>query len=123
MHHRDYPQDNRKKLTLTDYQALEDRARAKILKYTQDYANNTRSVFVPAVASTSGRIRQLLFRHAHREAEKTHRQAHPGHGVTAQPNVSDDYLKSKCPVFVNALKCKTRLILAKAAAMPINANI
>ena len=35
----------------------------------------------------------------------------------------DDYLKSKRTSFLNALKCKTGLILAKAAAMRINANV
>ena len=66
------------KLTFTDFkrrdQPLEDRARTKTLKYTQDYANNTRSIFAPAVASTSGCIQvefiRLLFLDAHREAEE-----------------------------------------------------
>ena len=40
-------------------------------------------------------------------------------GVAAQPNISDDYFKSKRATFLNALKCKTGLILAKAAAMRI----
>ena len=41
----------------------------------------------------------------------------------AQPNISDDYFKSKRAAFLNALKCKTGLILAKAAAMRINATL
>ena len=44
-------------------------------------------------------------------------------GVAAQPNISDDYFKSKRAAFLNGLKCKTGLILAKAAAMRINANV
>ena len=36
---------------------------------------------------------------------------------------SDDYPKSKRTSFLNALKCKTGLILAKAAAMRIKSNI
>jgi hypothetical protein len=44
-------------------------------------------------------------------------------GVAAQPNISDDYFKSKRAAFLNALKCKTGLILAKAAAMRINAYL
>ena len=43
--------------------------------------------------------------------------------MAAQPNISDDYFKSKRAAFLNALKCKTGLILAKAAAMRINANV
>ena len=43
--------------------------------------------------------------------------------MAAQPNISDDYFKSKRAAFLNALKCKTGLILAKAAAMRINANL
>jgi hypothetical protein len=75
------PRDN-STLTFHDFkrvdQPLEDRARTKTLKYTPDYANNTRSVFAPAAASTPGRIQaefiRLLFLHAHRGAEE-----HPGH--------------------------------------------
>ena len=44
-------------------------------------------------------------------------------GMEAQPNISDDYFKLKRDTFLNALKCKTGLILAKAAAMRINANL
>ena len=41
--------------------------------------------------------------------------------MAAQPNISDDYFKSKRAAFLNALKCKTGLILAKAAAMHVSA--
>jgi hypothetical protein len=44
-------------------------------------------------------------------------------GVAAQTNISDDYFKSKRAAFLNALKCKTGLILDKAAFMRINANL
>ena len=40
--------------------------------------------------------------------------------MAAQPNISDDYFKSKRPAFLNALKYKTGLILAKAAAIIAN---
>jgi hypothetical protein len=71
------PQDHGK-LTFNDFkrvdQPLKDRAGTRTLKYTQDYANNTRSIFAPAVASTSGCIQaefiRLLFLHAHRGAEE-----------------------------------------------------
>ena len=44
-------------------------------------------------------------------------------GMAAQTNISDDYLKSKRAAFPHALTCKTGLILAKAAAMRINAYL
>jgi hypothetical protein len=127
------PQANGK-LIFNDFklldQPLEDRARIKIYKYTQDtqdYANNTRSIFTPAVASTSGRIQAefilLLFLHAHREAEEHVKHVLGMTGVAAQPNISDDYFKSKRAAFLTALKCKTGPILAKAASMRINANL
>ena len=101
-------------------------SRTKTLKYTQDYANNTRSVFASAVASTSGRLQaefiRLLFLHAHREAEEHVKHILGMTGVAAQPNISDGYLKSKRAAFLNALKCKKGLIPAKAAPMRINAN-
>lgn len=74
----------------------------------------------PAVASTSGRIQaeyiRLLFLHAHRG---TVQRILGMTGAAAQPNISDDCFKSKRAAFLNALKCKTGLILAKAAAMRI----
>ena len=93
------------------------------LKCTQDYATNTYSVFAPAVASESGHIRaeftRLFFLHSHREAEE-----HIKHILMAtQPNISDDYFESMRASFLSVLKCKAGLILAKAAAMRINANL
>ena len=43
--------------------------------------------------------------------------------AAAQSNIFHDYFKSERAAFLNGLKCKTGLILAKAAAMLINANI
>ena len=36
--------------------------------------------------------------------------------MAVQPNIADDYFRSKRAAFLNALKCKTGLIPAKAAA-------
>ena len=44
-------------------------------------------------------------------------------GVAAQSTISDDYFKSKRAAVLNALKCKTVLIFAKAASMRINADL
>ena len=101
------PQDNGK-LIFTDFkrvdQPLEDRARTKTLRYAQDYANNTRSVFAPAVASTSGHIQAefiwLRFLHAHREAEEHVKLILGMTGVAAQPNISDDYFQPKRTAFL-----------------------
>ena len=40
-------------------------------------------------------------------------------GVAVQPSISDDCFKSKRASFLNALKCETCLILAKAADIRI----
>ena len=44
-------------------------------------------------------------------------------GVAGQSLISDDYFKSKRASLLNALTCKAGRILAKAAAMRINANL
>jgi hypothetical protein len=120
------PEDKRK-IDLTDWtrvdQHLDERAREKINRYTKDYAKNARTVFAPAVASTSGRMQsgflRLLFLHAHREDEKHVKHILGMNDVAAQPKSSWDYFNSKCAAFLNALKCKPGLILAKAADMRI----
>jgi hypothetical protein len=43
--------------------------------------------------------------------------------LAAQVNLEDNFSKSKRAAFLNAFKCKTGLILDKATAMRINANL
>jgi hypothetical protein len=93
----------------------------------QAYANNRAIVFAPAVACTSGRMPPaflwLPFLPAHHEAEAFVKQVVAMDVVAAQPNLEDDFFKSKRAAFFNALKCKTGLILTKATAMHVNANL
>ena len=105
---------------------LQDWARSKIHKYTQGYAKNTCAVFTSCCVDI-GRINVeflgILFLHAHREAEEHVKYILGMNGVAAQPNISDGYFKSMRAACLHALKCKTGLILAKAATMRINANL
>ena len=68
-------QDNGK-LTFADCKRVDQPLEDKDPQYTQDYANNTRSVFAPAVASTSGRIRGM-FRALEEAFAIPHRPAFP----------------------------------------------
>jgi hypothetical protein len=65
---------------------------------------------------------RLLFLHAHRKTEDRVKYILGMNAVAAQPNISDDYFKSKRAAFLNALKCKTGLILAKSRCHGINAS-
>ena len=64
------------KLTFADCKRVDQPLEDKDPQYTQDYANNTRSVFAPAVASTSGRIRGM-FRALEEAFAIPHRPAFP----------------------------------------------
>ena len=64
----------------------------------------------------------LHFLHAHCEAEEHVKHILGITGVAAQPNISDDYFKSKRAAFLNAFTCKTGLIHVKAAAAAMHIN-
>ena len=63
-----------------------------------------RSIFSPAVSSTSGHIQEDFIRlpllHARREAKEHIKHILRTTGVAAQPNISDDYFKSKGVAFL-----------------------
>ena len=96
-------------------------AQKKVKKYRGTYANDHGISFLPAIASTTGRLDaeflRLLFWHAHRESEEFSRLT----GQLAQPN--PDTVHSKRAAFFNSLKSKIGHIVAKASAMRVNLNL
>jgi len=102
---------------------LDEKAARKITKYREHYRDHRRHLdFMPAIASTSGRIHcellRLLFLHAHRETTRFFEIWDEGH---AQPNtLRFTYRRA---AFFNTLKSKTGLMVARAAALRTNINI
>jgi hypothetical protein len=99
-------------------------AAEKILKYRADYNNNPpiSVAFMPAIASTSGRLHsefiRLLFLQAHRETDRFFAAS----GVqSAQSNRGTFHFKRA--VFLGELKVKIGSSLAKAATLCVNLNI
>ena len=92
-----------------------------MFKYQNAYANDHSITFMPAIASTTGRLHaeflRLLFWHAHRESEELFKLT----GQLAQPN--QDSAFSKRAAFFNSLKSKVGHIMAKASALRINMNL
>ena len=78
--------------------------------------------FLPAIASTSGRIHfellGLLFLHAHRETSRFLEIFDDGH---AQPHTSR--FTYRRAAFLNTLKSKTGLMVARAVALRTSINI
>ena len=102
---------------------LVEKAARKIAKYRELYRDHRRQLdFLPAIASTSGRIHcellRLLFLHAHRE---TTRFFEIFEDVHAQPHTSR--FTYRRAAFFNTLKSKTGLMVARAAALRTNINI
>jgi hypothetical protein len=106
-------------------QLLNDAAADKIRKYRADYNNRPPSAvsFMPAIASTSGRLQsefvRILFLQAHRETDRFFAasgvqlaQTHPGGQFTFRR-----------AAFLSQLQSKVGLALAKAAALRININL
>jgi hypothetical protein len=106
-------------------QLLNDAAADKIRKYRADYNNRPPSAvsFMPAIASTSGRLHsefvRILFLQAHRETDRFFAasgvqlaQTHPGGQFTFRR-----------AAFLTQLQSKVGLALAKAAALRININL
>ena len=100
---------------------LREAAQKKVLKYQNAYANDHSITFMPAIASTTGRLHaeflRLLFWHAHRESEELLKLT----GQLAQPN--QDAVFSKRAAFFNSLKSKVGHIMAKASALRVNMNL
>ncbi len=104
--------------------SLNEAAADKIRKYRADYNNNPPSTvsFMPAVASTSGRLHsefiRLLFLQAHRETDRFFAAS----GVQlAQSN--SGLFHSRRAAFSSQLKAKVGSTLAKAAGLPVNLYI
>jgi hypothetical protein len=107
-------------------QSLNDATVDKIRKYRVDYNNRPPSVvsFMPAIASTSGRLHsefvRLLFLQAHRETDRFF--AASGVQLT-ETNPSGQLFTFRRAVFLTQLKSKVGLALAKTAALRININL
>ena len=105
-------------------QSLNDAAADKIRKYRTDYNNRTPSAvsFIPAIASTSGRLHsefvRLLFLQAHRETDRFFAAS----GVQIAQFTSDQF-HCRHATFAQQVRSKVDLALAKAAALRINLNI
>ena len=112
-----YPNDNDRSLN----EAVTD----KILKYLSDYNNNPPQAvaFMPAIASTSGRLHsefiRLLFLQAHRETDCFFAAS----GVHPAQSTSGGLFTFKCAAFLSQFKAKVGSTLAKAAALRVNLNI
>jgi hypothetical protein len=105
-------------------QPLNEAAADKIRKYRADYNNRPPSAvsFMPAIASTSGRLHsefvRLLFLQAHRETDSFFAAS----GVQlAQTDRGQFHFRRAA--FFSVLKSRVGNILAKAAALRINLNL
>ena len=102
-------------------QSLNDAAADKIRKYRADYNNRPPSVvsFMPAIASTSGRLHsefvRLLFLQAHRETDRFFATS----GVQFAQFTSDQFHFRRA-AFSQQLKSKVVLTLTKATPLRIN---
>jgi hypothetical protein len=106
-------------------QSLNDTAADKIRKYRADDNNRPPSAvsFMPAIASTSGRLHsefvRILFLQAHRETDRFFAAS----GVQlAQTNPGGQFTFHRS-TFLTQLHSKVGLALAKAAVLRININL
>jgi hypothetical protein len=105
-------------------QSLNDAAAEKIRKYRVDYNNRTPSAvsFIPTIASTSGRLHsefvRLLFLQAHRETDRFFAAS----GVQSAQS-SSEFFHFRRATFLQQLKSKVGLTLAKAAALHVVLNL
>ncbi len=94
----------------------------KIRKYHADYNNNPPSVvsFMPAIASTSGRLHsefiRLLFLQAHRETDHCFEAS----GVPLAQSTSGGFFRFHRVAFFSNLKSKSGNLLAKVAVTLAN---
>ena len=105
--------------------SLNEAAADKIQKHRADYNNNPPNAvsFMPAIASTSGRLHsefiRLLFLQAHRETDRFFAAS----GVHLAQQTSGGFFHFRRAAFSSMLKSRVSLILAKAAALRINLNL
>ncbi len=105
--------------------SLNEAAADKILKYRADYNNNPpHSVaFMPAIASTSGRLHsefiRLLFLQAHRATDRLFVAS----GVQSAQSTSGGLYHFRRAAFLAQLRVKVGSTLAKAEALRVNINI
>jgi hypothetical protein len=96
-------------------QSLNDAAADKIRKYRADYNIRPPSVvsFMPAIASTSGRLHsefvRLLFLQAHRETDRFFGAS----GVQSVQSTSGGFFHFRRAAFSSGVKSKVGLALAK----------
>ena len=104
-------------------QSLNDAVADKIRKYRADYNNRPTSAvsFMPAIASASGRLHsefvRILFLQTHRETDRFFAAS----GVQSAQSTSGFHYRRAA--FLQQLKVKAVLSLAKAAALRINLNL
>ena len=104
---------------------LNDTGPDKIRKYRADYNNNPPSAvaFMPAIASTSGRLHsefiRLLFLQAHRETDRFFTPS----GVQLVQSPSGGFFHFRHAAFFSNLKSKTGNLLDNAAVLRINLNL
>jgi hypothetical protein len=104
--------------------SINEAAANKIRKYHADYNNNppTAVSFMPAIASTSGRLHsefiRLLFLQAHRETDRFFAAS----GVRPAQHTSGLFHFRRA-AFSSLLKSRVGTILAKAAALRITLNL
>jgi hypothetical protein len=102
--------------------SLTEAAADKIRKYRADYNNNPPNAvsFMPAIASTSGRLHsefiRLLFLQAHRETDRFFAAS----GVQLSQSTSGGFFHFR---FSSMFKSRVSLILANAAALRITLNL
>ncbi len=104
--------------------SLNEAAADKIRKYRDDYNNNPRNAtsFMPAMASTSGRLHcefvRLLFLQARRETDRFYAAS----GVQLAHSTSGLFHVRRA-AFSSQLKARVGNIFAKAAALRVNVNL
>ncbi len=105
-------------------QSLNDTTDEKVLIYRTDYNNNPPNTvsFMPAIASTSGRLHsefvRLLFLQAHRETDRFFAAS----GVLSAKS-DRGFFHYRRAAFSTQFKIKVDLPLAKAAALRITLNL
>ena len=105
--------------------SLNEAAADKIRKYRADYNNNPPNAisFMPAIASTSGRLHsefiRLLFLQAHRETDRFFAAS----GVQLAQSNMGGFFHFRRAAFSSLLKASVVNILAKTAALRITLNL
>jgi hypothetical protein len=113
-----WPNDMDKSLN----EAVTDKPR--IRKYRTDYNNNPNVIsFMPAIASTSGRLHsefiRILFLQTHRETDRFFATS----GVQSGQSNMGSFFHFRRTVFSSMLKSRLSSILAKVAVLRINLNL